>query len=298
MLNNTPRRLPLPVGALVRGSLEFENHEDVRRAIDHGLFYLKYPAGVDFAPGVRFATNYYLDDEEGSDPYRCYHQRQLSGTRLGYSDPSDDQVELFQLEANLWARHLPSAVSDMLWDMNRIAKIALYAMFDFCEVPESDRDKVAEGLSRDEALQYCLFNHYRSGRSRSPGFTAHKDSGFITLLHTTEEGLETLDEGTWLDVPPLPGFFTVVLGHSFEILTAKREPRVNASYHRVREVLHSKSNRPDRYSFGVYIGPKFEQDLFEYSACGVLQRHMSFMEFQRQKAAQMGYEFHPLLDVS
>lgn len=298
MLNNTPSGLSLPVGALDRDRLYFDNDKDLCKALGHGLFYLQYPPGLDFSPGIRFASHYYLSDEDGKDPYSGYQQRELSGTRLGYSDPSDDQVELFQLEANLWARHLPSEVSDMLWEMNRIAKVALHAMFDACEVPEGDRDKVAEGLSRDEALQYCLFNHYRSRRNKSPGFTAHKDSGFITLLHTTEEGLETLEEGTWYDVPPLPGCFTVVLGHSFEVLTAKREPRVNASYHRVRDGQNFESGRPDRQSFGVYIGPRFEQDLFEYSESGVLKQHMSFMEFQRQKAAQMGYEFHPLVDAS
>jgi hypothetical protein len=67
-----------------------------------------------------------------------------------------------------------------------------------------------------------------------------------------------------------------------------------ASYHRVRPMA-PRPDRRDRTSFGVYIGPHFDQDLNQYDENGNLTRYQSFMSFQRQKAAEMGYEFHPAL---
>jgi hypothetical protein len=287
----------IPTASLAVDRLRFDDGDGVARALHHGIFYLRHPEQCDFAPGIEFAQNYYLPDEKGINPYRGYHLRELPQTKLGYSDPSDDQVELFQLEAQLWRSSLPSALAELLWQLNRIAKVALHEMFDAVNVAQEHRDRIADGLSRDEALQYCLFNHYRSCRSSTFGFTAHKDSGFITLLHTTEEGLETLEDGIWYDVPPSPGCFTIVLGHAFEVLTANKDVKVNGSYHRVREGANLLENRPDRHSFGVYLGPKFEQDLYQYSKQGELTRHMSFIDFQKQKAAEMGYEFHPFVEA-
>ena len=281
---------------LTDNGLSFEESDGLPRTLAHGLLYVRYPQSCDFDPGVKFARSYYLDADPGdADPFRGYRVRPLDGTQLGYSDPSADQVELFQLELPLWRRYLPPELATLLHNMNDVAKHVLFAICDAVGVREEHHDQIALGVSKDEALQYCIFNHYRRVRSSSVGFTAHKDSGFITVLYTTEAGLETLEDDRWLDVVPRPRHFTVVLGHSLEVLTANLARPARASYHRVRS---GQGDAPDRFSFGVYVGPHFEQDLYQYDCQGNLDVHMSFLDFQKIKAEEMQFEFHPKLSVA
>jgi isopenicillin N synthase-like dioxygenase len=140
---------------------------------------------------------------------------------MGYSQTVNDQDELLQIEAHLWAEYLPAAVAELLWSLNELSRTVLTELFVRAGVDPSHIDTVASGVSKNEALQYCIFNHYRSALRQSVGLTAHKDSGFITTLYTTEPGLESWKNDRWVPLDPLESHFTVVLGHSFEVLTAK-----------------------------------------------------------------------------
>ncbi|WP_201022437.1 2OG-Fe(II) oxygenase family protein [Pseudomonas aeruginosa] len=151
-------------------------------------------------------------------------------------------------------------------------------------------------MSSNQALQYCIFNHFRADSAHPVGLTAHKDSGFTTLLYTTEPGLESLENGSWIPFDPMPGHFTLVLGHSFELLTEKSATPVQASYHRVRR-MEPQERKADRFTFGSYIGPRWDQDLYQISG-ETVKPVQSFLEFQKRKAAEMGYEFHPKVETA
>ncbi|MEW3673644.1 hypothetical protein QOZ77_31030, partial [Pseudomonas aeruginosa] len=87
-----------------------------------------------------------------------------------------------------------------------------------------------------------------------------------------------------------------VLGHSFELLTEKSATPVQASYHRVRR-MEPQERKADRFTFGSYIGPRWDQDLYQISG-ETVKPVQSFLEFQKRKAAEMGYEFHPKVETA
>lgn len=284
----------LPTAQIKDGFLDFDENNGFDLARAYGAFHLRYPKDMSFDQGVRFAQNYYLPPEGGpNDSYRGFNTKSLGETALGYSKTGNDQDELFQLESHLWAEYLPFELASLLNQIHLISKITLQGLFEMAEVPSCDWDKIAIGLTRDEALQYCIFNHFRSNVDEDIGLTAHKDSGFITTLYTTEAGLESLENGRWVSFDPLEGYFTIVLGHSLEILTKNKRKPISASYHRVRRTARRAEGVPDRFTFGTYIGPRWEQDLYQYSSDNELQVLQSFLDFQKTKAKEMNYEFHP-----
>jgi isopenicillin N synthase-like dioxygenase len=287
----------LPTAHFQDQALQFVEPDGFKRARSLGAFHLRHPGDFDFWAGVELAQKYYLPAGEGPDAaFRGYRVRTLSRSLLGYSQTGSDQDELLQIEANLWNEYLPHDTAMLLWQMNNLNRAVLSDLFLRAGVAPADIDTIAGGMSKDKALQYCIFNHYRSEVDQPIGLTAHKDSGFITMLYMTEPGLESHDGQDWIPFDPLPGHFTIVLGHSFEVLTEKLPNRVNASYHRVRRMATRKAGAPDRFTFGVYIGPRWDQRLYQYNATGKLSDVGSFLDFQRAKAAEMDYQFHPRVD--
>ncbi|PZU68639.1 2OG-Fe(II) oxygenase family protein [Sphingobium sp.] len=289
----------LPIATFGEHGLLFKDGDGFDRACAYGAFHLKHPNQIDFTPGIDLAQKYYLDPEGSSDDaYRGFRTKSLERSLMGYSQTGSDQDELLQIEAPLWREYLPHDAAQLLWDLNDLSRKVLTELFIRVGARVSDIDRIAGGLSNNEALQYCIFNHFRSAIDEPVGLTAHKDSGFITTLYTIEDGLESLKDGQWVPFDPLPGHFTIVLGHSFEILTANLESPVSASYHRVRATPRRSEGQPDRYTFGVYIGPRWDQDLFQYDHSGELRPLKSFMDFQKEKAAEMAYEFHPRVEAA
>lgn len=277
------------------GALQFESPDGWADALARGLFYLKAPAGLDYAAGVRFCDSYHLPRTGGpDDAYRGFRDAPLEGSALGYSSAGNDQVERVQLELRLWERYLPPELPPLLHPLNQVARTIVHAFFARCGVQPGDIAQITGGMDTDDALQYCIFNNYASSMAADLGFTPHKDSGFITIMYSTEPGLEALEGERWVSVDPVPGYLTVLHGDSIEVLTARLPTRAAAAYHRVRHMDRARTI-PDRTSFGVYIGPRFEQDLYQYDESGALVPLQSFMSFQRNKAAEMGYEFHPAL---
>lgn len=280
------------------GALHFESDEGWADALARGVFYLRAPEGLDYAAGERFCRAYHLPRTGGADDaYRGFREAKLEGSVLGYSSAGNDQVERVQLEIGLWERHLPAELPPLLHALNRVARTIVRAFFARCGVREADIARITGGMDHDLALQYCIFNNYASSSAADVGFTPHKDSGFITIMCSTEPGLEALEDGAWVNVDPLPGYLTVLHGDSIEVLTARLATPAAATYHRVRHQERARQ-APDRVSFGVYIGPRFEQDLYQYDAEGRLRPLQSFLSFQRNKAVEMGYEFHPAVDAA
>ncbi|ALK30870.1 2OG-Fe(II) oxygenase family protein [Burkholderia plantarii] len=287
----------LPVAYFHDRAVHFVEPDGFERTRTLGAFHLRHPDGFDFRAGIELAQKYYLPVGDGPDAaFRGYRSRSLSRSLLGYSQTGNDQDELLQIEAKLWDDYLPSAAATLLWRMNELNRGVLTDLFLRVGVSPADIDTIAGGMSKNEALQYCIFNHYRSEVAEPLGLTAHRDSGFITMLYTTEPGLESQQGQTWIPFDPMPGHFTIVLGHSFEILTQRLPDPVNASYHRVRRMATREAGVPDRFTFGVYIGPRWDQLLFQYDTDGKLSNVGTFLEFQRAKAAEMAYEFHPRVD--
>jgi hypothetical protein len=281
-------------GEIKNGELVFEDPDEWKGTLARGLFYLKIPADLDCDPCVSFCRSFYLDGD-ADDPYRGYKTKKLEGTVLGYSDAGADQVEQVQLEKHLWPRYFHHDVSSCLMALNALMRDVTLAFFKKVGVRPDDVDRITGGVSQDRSLQYAIFNTFPPRRGNADGFTPHKDSGFMTLIHNTLPGLEAWEAGAWQPIAPLPGYVIALAGESMEVLTQDCPTPCAAVYHRVRTAHRVDPPALDRVSFGVYIGPRFDQDLYRYASDGELVVHSSFMDFQRKKAAEMGYEFHPAL---
>lgn len=280
-----------PKARLENHQLYFEDPSQISTALSEGVFYVQIPDDFDFQAIEKLATSFYLPQTDIIDPYRGFKERSLKKSMLGYSNPHD-QVELLQLEMKLWNQYFPPDSAKALTTMNQVSKDVLSSIFLIIGVKEQDIAKITGGMQEDKALQYCIFNHYRSSK-KSMGFTAHKDSGFITTLYSIEPGLEATKGGEWVPIDPVPGYFTINLGHSLEVLSENLIYPVHAVYHRVRQTRNHEKNLPDRFSVGSYIGPRFDMDLFQYQEDGKLEFFQTFMDFQIAKAKEMNYEFHP-----
>jgi isopenicillin N synthase-like dioxygenase len=283
-----------PKSEICDGSLCFQSEIDYQNALKEGVFFVKIPKDIDVKPGIKFCENFYKKKDNGIDKeYKGFNQLSYNDSILGYSD-RHDQVEQVQLEIPLWNKYFPQELSNLLFMMNKLGLLIVENIFEKVGITKKYWDVITGGASKSTALQYCIFNHYRSLKNRI-GITKHKDSGFITVLYSPEPGLEALTDERWVSIYPEDGYFTINLGHSFEVLTGKQNLSIKAVEHRVKEIKKS-SNEPDRYSFGTYIGPRFDMNLFQYDN-GKLVFYKTFIEFQKIKAKEMGYEFHPKVKV-
>ncbi len=285
------KHLVIPCGDIYEGRLAFASERDWEDVLLNGLFHLKIPKELDCTHCVEFCRSFYLPSRHVKDSYRGWRTKHMPGSVLGYSNTGADQVEMLQIELHLWDAYLPKNLTNALRIMNDIGRIIVRAFFAKCGVKQEDVAIIAEGMEANEALQYGIFNHFESKKNGTDGFTPHKDSGFLQLMYIHEPGFEAWDGSSWCAIAPLPGHLTAVLGHSLEVLTEMMPTRVIASYHRVRMVCEN-----DRTSFGIYLGPTFKQNLYQYDNDGKLSVYMPFEDFQRQKAIGMGYEFHPALN--
>ena len=78
-----------------------------------------------------------------------------------------------------------------------------------------------------------------------PGFGAHTDYEFFTMLRSTAPGLEVMNEkGVWVDAPPISNAYAVNIGDMLELWT---NGEFVATSHRVRKV------RAERFSFPLFF---------------------------------------------
>ncbi|GMN37300.1 hypothetical protein TIFTF001_006716 [Ficus carica] len=116
-------------------------------------------------------------------------------------------------------------------------------------------ERVFESI-RESAFYTLRFVKYRTWRSSDEsevGLLAHRDTGFITILHQHEvEGLQIkTKDGQWIDAKPSPSSFIVLAGYT---LMAWSNDRVQACEHQVSTT----ENEKIRYSIGLFTYTKGE----------------------------------------
>jgi isopenicillin N synthase-like dioxygenase len=92
----------------------------------------------------------------------------------------------------------------------------------------------------------------REATGSEQGVGAHKDGGFVTvLLQDVQAGLQVEYDGTWIDVPPLPGTFVINMGELLEL----------ASNGYLRATVHRANTPPagtDRISVGAFFSARLD----------------------------------------
>lgn len=292
--NNKVSPIVFPKAQMNGEDLIFNSEDDYRFAMSEGVFYVKIPDNFKVEDVYKFCQSFYQDTNDKNDKTRGFKELEYNDSILGYSD-RPDQVEQLQLEVNLWDKYFPNDVSKLLHQMNKFGIEILKSVFDKLGVIKSDIPTITGDMESNKGLQYIILNHYRSFKN-DIGIATHKDSGFITVLYMLEEGLEAKINGEYISIPPEEGYFTINLGHALEVLSENLSVPVKAVDHRVTRIMKN-SSEPDRHTYGTYIGPRFDMDLYQYDNNRKLKFYQKFVDFQKIKARKMGYEFHPKVKI-
>jgi len=265
------------------GRLEFATSPGIRQALDDGFFFVEQPLGLDLAAGDRFAQSFYLPASDG-DPYRGFArwtEARLAGHE-GYYQREDDQTEQFFLERRFWDPVYPRALAHQAAAMTEFALAVLRAVLAELDLPTELWDEGTGRCLSGRGTYHLTFNHFRPS-VRARGLNTHKDSGWVTVLRSREPGLEISRGARWVPIAPRPGCFIVNFGCAMEILTRDSRRRVAAVAHRVTEQPDTRGQRPDRYSYALFVDSSLDESvcpgLFTYRAGRGLELAMRFDTF-------------------
>lgn len=287
--------ISLPTAQVIEGSMVFDGAAGMAEALDIGAFLVTVPQGWDMAPGLELCRNYYKPTRFAGDRYRGHREEPHSDSSLGYAD-RPDQVEQLQIESQHWHTYLPEDLVGLLRQMKQLTADILCSCFRAAGIPEKDWPLITGGLQEGTGWCHTTVNHYRAGLGGRPGIVQHTDSGFITLIYADRGGLEVLYNGEWHKVRYRPDCFMVNFGATAGILTDKLPNPMTAVIHQVPEIPEDNNGYGyDRSSFTVFLGPRYDMDIYQYSADGALEEYMNFRDFSLLKAEDQGYEFHPRL---
>ena len=259
--------------SLIKGKLVFEKEGSLRDAIQQGLFLLKAPEGFNFEPGIKLCREFYLPAVDQTD-YRGYQ----SQTDI-YFDREHFQTEHILVDKLRWAVRLPPAVVQMAQVMDAVGQVIFQAALREMGVAEHLWQQLSGGAVTGQGAHWFAASHYRPER-RLPGCAEHRDTGFVTLLYTSQPGLEAFIEGGWQSIAPRAGYFIVNFGACLETLSGRLPLPARAIEHRVRK-CPAVSKGEDRFSFATFINPPASGELYELQPHGELLRLMSVETFLR-----------------
>lgn len=231
--------------------LVFSEPRGFARAISEGFFLLAMPDGFDPGPGDRFARHFFEEPRgDRDDAYRGFRSVAVPGDYQGYFDRPHDQWENFYVERSNWGV-LPPDVARMGAAMAAIGIRVLRAVLHELAIPESWWPQVTSGLSDFAGHQMLAFNHFRSDRPVR-GSKFHRDSGWVTVVRSTDRGLLAYIDGRLRAVDPQPGHFIVNFGSSIEVLTERLPKPVRANVHGVVRTERDEG-ADDRVSFVTFL---------------------------------------------
>ena len=253
----------LQVAHMNGSTLEFKSASARGQAFRDGVFMLAIPNSIDCAPCDRFSREFHKCF--GKHPYSRF--RHITGVELG--DPllgfhqRINQIEQFLLEHRFWKAAFPQEIANVGLALTTIAGQILRSVLMLGDIPRRHWRTATGGCAAGMGSYHLTFNHYRPSLP-GIGLPSHKDDGFMTILRTTEPGLEINRHDRWETVSPDRNHFIVNFGLAMEVLTQHSTLPVNAIMHRVRHQAH------DRSSFGhfssSYCEPGADAGIFAYDS--------------------------------
>ena len=246
--------LTLECARLSGSRLVFDSADGFARAIEQGFFLLKMPQGTVCEAADQFARQFYLPDEG-------YRELEVPGLYQGYFDRPHDQWENFYIERDNW-RLLPRAVAMLGTQMASLGLGVLRNTFAYLQLPALDWPRVSAGLTDNRGHQMLAFNHFRSAKN-ARGCKFHRDSGWVTVLRSTEPGLYAWIDGQVRAINPLPGYFIINFGSSFEVLTERLATPVRANIHGVAQ-LQPRPPESERTSYTLFLDSALDANLYQY----------------------------------
>ncbi|MBT2391100.1 isopenicillin N synthase family oxygenase [Streptomyces sp. ISL-1] len=169
--------------------------------------------------------------------------------------PAPDEPGYWWLEGpNQWPAALPALRTAALGWIDRLSGVADKLLHELLAAIGAPRDFYDEIFADRPHLHLKLVRYPGSaGDGSDQGVGAHKDYGFLTLLHQDEIGGLQVQraDGLFHEVPPIPGAFVVNLGELLEVAT---NGYLLATNHRVV----SPPGATERYSMPFFYNPRLD----------------------------------------
>ncbi|ETS31927.1 dioxygenase, isopenicillin N synthase [Photorhabdus khanii NC19] len=262
--------------------LIFADDDGFNRALRHGFFLLEVPSYMDFEYGDRFAYHFFEPATEGDLlPYTGFKSCTFPTDYEGYFDRKHDQWENLYIEQKHWSL-IPSEVATLGHHMAHIGICILRSVLNHVGIPRSDWELVTSGLSEGQGHQMLAFNHFRSDKA-TRGSKFHRDSGWVTVLRSTERGLLAYIDDELLAIDPIPGYLIINFGSSMEVLTENLMINVRANVHGV--VRTERNGQRDRMSYAMFLDSNLAGNIYQYGPQGPI-KVQSVEEFAIQEVSR------------
>jgi hypothetical protein len=267
---------------LAGGRLAFLDPDGFARAARHGFFLLEIPDGLDLAPGDRFVRHFHRPAETGPlAGYTGYRDAPAPGPYEGYFDRPFDQWENFYIERRHW-RMIPPDVARMGAAMAEAGIAILRAVLDRVGIPVGEFGRLTGRLTDGGGHRMLAFNHFRPDKPVR-GSKFHRDSGWVTVLRSTEPGLLAWIDGALCAVDPEPGHLIVNFGSAMEVLTEATATPIRANIHGV--VRTERPQAAARVSYVVFLDSDLDQDIWRWRPGGP-ERLQSVADFAVQEVGR------------
>jgi isopenicillin N synthase-like dioxygenase len=239
------------------GQLQFTSQDDLDRAWDLGIFYLKVPDELDMAAARQFGR-------ELARPASPYRDTPKYGDFEGFIALENNQQTKLALRRHHWDQHYPDYIAEFGRQLDEIGVIVISEVLREAGIPESCWSKASGGYSAGAGTAFLNFVHYDTTHPNQ-GLRPHTDYGFVTILDITAPGLQIQVDGEFVDVPVKPGHLAIHFGEALSFITCYSRRQVGAVVHRV---VSQKPEDPLRHGIVYFANPDLDGMLWQFDATG------------------------------
>lgn len=250
-----------PIAAISdKKRLVFPSSQDLDRAWDLGIFYLKAPDDLNLEAARRFGGELIAPDS----PYR---QIPKYGELEGFIALENNQQTKLALRRHHWEQHYPPAIAEFGRQLDQIGITILREVFRQSGIPETFWERASGGYSAGAGTAFLNFVHYDT-RTPAQGLRPHTDYGFVTIIDVTAPGLQIKVNSKFEDVPVLPGHLAIHFGEALNFITLHSNRTVGAVEH---QVLSQESTNPVRQGIVYFANPDLDGMLWQFDARGEIR---------------------------
>ncbi len=251
----------LPIAAISEGQrMVFATPEDLDRAWQLGIFYLRIPASLDLEGARAFGRELIASNS----PYR---QTPQYGDLEGFIALENNQQTKLALRRHHWDRHYPDTIAGFGRQLDAIGIAIMAEVLRQSGIPETLWDRASGGYSKGGGTAFLNFVHYDT-RTPDWGLRPHTDYGFVTILDASAPGLQIEVEGEFHDVPVLPGHLVINFGEALHFITDHSKRSVGAIVHRV---VSQKAEDPVRHGIVYFANPDLDGMVWQFDAAGQIR---------------------------